>query len=141
MDIPDSLISLFHGSVTDREGHYTIEIPSQEVDAGALEADETYRVAVLRASGGSESAGVTHSEHSPDRHSGGSARAADGPPVTEDEVREVEIEDMGEQGDGIARIGPGYIVFVSDTNVGDRVRVRITSTRENFAFAEPVTSE
>jgi predicted RNA-binding protein with TRAM domain len=61
--------------------------------------------------------------------------------VSEGEVLEVDIEDMGRQGDGIARIGPGYVVFVSDTNVGDRVRVRITSTRENFAFAEPVTSE
>lgn len=63
------------------------------------------------------------------------------PPVEEGELREVEIEDTGEKGDGIARVGPGYVVFVSDTKVGDRVTVRITQARDNFAFAEVVEAE
>ena len=48
---------------------------------------------------------------------------------------------MGDQGDGIARVDRGYVVFVPDTELGDRVTVRITETRENVAFSEVVKRE
>jgi predicted RNA-binding protein with TRAM domain len=60
------------------------------------------------------------------------------PPVEKGETVEVEVEDIGEQGDGIARIGPGYIVFVPGADIGDRITVEINQVRENFAFGEVV---
>jgi predicted RNA-binding protein with TRAM domain len=111
-----------------------------------LEAGQTYKIAVLDAdeseAGNSEADRTTEAtsartdtqagapQHS---HAGGKGEQ---PPVEEGELREVEIEDVGEQGDGLARIPPGYVVFVEDTQPGDRVRIEITEARDNFAFAE-----
>lgn len=58
-------------------------------------------------------------------------------PVNEGEEYDVKIEDLGRDGDGIARI-EGFVVFVSGAKVGDEVKIRITSSRRNFAFAEVV---
>ncbi len=58
-------------------------------------------------------------------------------PINEGEEYDVKIEDMGRDGDGIAKI-EGFIVFVSGAKKGDEVKIRITSTRRNFAFAEVV---
>jgi predicted RNA-binding protein with TRAM domain len=57
-------------------------------------------------------------------------------PVKEGDIVEVEIENLGDQGDGIARVGPGYVVIVPETSRGERVSVEITEARENVAFAE-----
>ncbi len=67
-------------------------------------------------------------------------RTDEGPktaPIQEGEEYEVRIEDVGKEGDGITRI-EGFVVFVPDTKVGDEVKVRITSVRRRFAFAEKV---
>ena len=58
-------------------------------------------------------------------------------PLNEGEEYDVKIEDMGRDGDGIAKI-EGFIVFVSGAKLGDEVKIKITSTRRNFAFAEVV---
>ncbi|AEG18219.1 deoxyribonuclease/rho motif-related TRAM [Methanobacterium paludis] len=58
-------------------------------------------------------------------------------PVNEGEEYDVKIEDTGRDGDGIARV-EGFVVFVSGAKVGDEVKIRINSTRRNFAFAEVV---
>ncbi len=58
-------------------------------------------------------------------------------PVSEGAEYDVKIEDTGRDGDGIARI-EGFVVFVSGAKVGDEVKIRINSTRRNFAFAEVV---
>ena len=58
-------------------------------------------------------------------------------PINEGEEYDVKIEDLGRDGDGIARI-EGFVVFVSGAKVGDEVKIRITSTRRNFGFAEVV---
>jgi predicted RNA-binding protein with TRAM domain len=58
-------------------------------------------------------------------------------PVNEGETYEVKIEDVGKDGDGIARI-EGFVVFVSGAKLGDEVKIRINSIRRNFAFAEVV---
>jgi predicted RNA-binding protein with TRAM domain len=58
-------------------------------------------------------------------------------PLNEGEEYDVKIEDMGRDGDGIAKI-EGFIVFVTGAKLGDEVKIRITSTRRNFAFAEIV---
>ena len=58
-------------------------------------------------------------------------------PVNEGEEYDVKIEDMGRDGDGIAKV-EGFIVFVSGAKKGDEVKIRINSVRRNFAFAEVV---
>ena len=50
----------------------------------------------------------------------------------------VEIEDIGDQGEGIARVERGYVVIIADAEVGDSVAVRVTKARETVAFAEVV---
>ena len=55
MEISDQLRCLFSGKVEERNGSYVIEVPEQELHLGDLEADETYRVAVLPSPTTSES--------------------------------------------------------------------------------------
>ncbi|MEA1904290.1 MAG: TRAM domain-containing protein [Candidatus Hadarchaeota archaeon] len=59
-------------------------------------------------------------------------------PVKEGETRTVKVEAKGKGGDGLARV-EGFVVFVPGANVGDEVKVRITSVRRRFATAEVVT--
>ncbi len=58
-------------------------------------------------------------------------------PVEEGETYEVEIEDLGSKGDGIAKI-EDFVVFVPNTEVGETVEVEITSVGRRFAFGEVV---
>ena len=58
-------------------------------------------------------------------------------PIEEGEEYDVKIEDVGRDGDGIARI-EGYVVFVSGAKLGDEVKIKINSTRRNFGFADIV---
>jgi predicted RNA-binding protein with TRAM domain len=58
-------------------------------------------------------------------------------PINEGEEYDVKIEDVGRDGDGIARI-EGFVVFVSGAKLGEEVKIKINSTRRNFAFAEKV---
>lgn len=113
-----------------------IELPSRELDLGALDVGEPYRIAILSQPGTTEDATTEESAHDDRR-----VRDASDPPVAEGEVCDVEIEDVGDQVVGLARVAPGYIVFVPDPVVGDRVTVEITLAQENFAFAEVVEPE
>ncbi len=56
-------------------------------------------------------------------------------PVSEGEVVEVEIDDLGSKGDGIARV-EGFVVFVPGGEVGESYDVEITSVGNKFAFGE-----
>ena len=47
---------------------------------------------------------------------------------------EVTIEDMSNDGEGIGKVN-GYPLFVKDTVIGDRARVRLTKVKKNYAFA------
>ena len=93
---------------------------------GPVETDTSYRVAL---------ASTPEAEEPEQREQD---KQPSQPPVDEGDIREVKIEDIGSQGDGIARVDRGYVVFVSETKPGDRVNIRITETRENVAFAEVV---
>lgn len=59
------------------------------------------------------------------------------PPVAEGDVYSVEIEDIADEGDGVAKIS-GFVVFVPETTVGDQVDIRIKEVMPNFAVAETV---
>ncbi|ESS07370.1 MAG: putative RNA-binding protein, contains TRAM domain protein, partial [uncultured archaeon A07HB70] len=65
-------------------------------------------------------------------------RGSPTPPVEEGEQRTVEIEDIGDQGDGITRVERGFVVIVPDTEQGERVSIEVTDVRENVAFADVV---
>ncbi|GAB3419048.1 TRAM domain-containing protein [Haloparvum alkalitolerans] len=137
VEITDSLKCLYTATVDDDgEGGYTVTVPDAEVGHGTLAEGETYRVVLLDHDGGEStdaSAAATASER--DR---ASATEPSGPPVSEGEVREVTIETLGDQGDGIAKIERGYVVIVPDADLGDEVTVEITAVRENVSFAEIV---
>jgi len=65
---------------------------------------------------------------------GGSFRPS---PVEEGKVYDAKIEDMGREGDGLARI-ENFVVFVPGTKVGDQVKVRITKVLRRMAIGEVV---
>jgi 23S rRNA (uridine2552-2'-O)-methyltransferase len=58
-------------------------------------------------------------------------------PVRKGETHEVEIVDVGGEGDGIAKI-EGFTVFVPDAEEGETVTVEITDVKPRFAFGERV---
>ncbi len=58
-------------------------------------------------------------------------------PVNVGEEYKVKIEDLGRDGDGIARV-EGFVIFVPGASVGEEVKIKITATRRKFAFAEIV---
>jgi predicted RNA-binding protein with TRAM domain len=133
MELPDDVLALYTAEIETSGGQPTIRVPESEVEIGSLEGGSKYRIAVLPPTADREEPDERTSEGS---RGGVRGSGRGGPPVEEGEVREVEIEDVGDQGDGIARIGPGYVVFVPETSIGDRVTVEITEARENFAFGE-----
>lgn len=128
MKISDQLRCLFSATVEPRDDSYILEVPEQEIQLGDIRAGETYRVAILPAASTAE-------PDSTDTDAG-EARDPPEPPVAEGDQRDVEIEDIGEQGDGITRVERGFVVIVPDTERGERVSIEITDVRENVAFAE-----
>ena len=58
-------------------------------------------------------------------------------PVAVDDELDVEIVDVGSEGDGIAKVDD-FTVFVPETETGDSATVRITDVKPQFAFAERV---
>ena len=130
MEISEELRCLFSGKVEERDGSYVVEVPEQEISLGELQADETYRVAVLPSPETNE-AKNTGTDPQPER-------TPQTPPIEEGEQRTVEIEDIGDQGDGITRVERGFVVIVPDTKQSERVTIEITDVQENVAFAEVV---
>lgn len=58
-------------------------------------------------------------------------------PVKEGEEYKVEIEAVGEKGDGIAKV-EGFVLFVANVKKGDYVKVRVTKVLKNVGFAEVI---
>jgi predicted RNA-binding protein with TRAM domain len=130
MDISDQLRCLFSASVKERDGSYVVEVPEQEIQLGDIRDGKTYRVAVLPSQSTNE---TSDTETGPQRE-----RGPPKPPVEEGEQHTVEIEDIGEQGDGITRVERGFVVIVPDTEQGERVTVEVSEVRQTVAFAEVV---
>lgn len=130
---------MFSARIEQENGSYVVEIPEEEVDHGTVEKGQVYKAALLSPPDSAKAGRSTVADSSTQTRDNRERRKGE-PPVEEGEVREVEIEDIGDQGDGLARIGPGYVVFVPGTRVGDRVRIEITEARENVAFADFVES-
>lgn len=58
-------------------------------------------------------------------------------PVEKGETYEVEIVGQGEEGDGIAKVD-NFVIFVSDTEPGDKVKIEVNRVLKNCAFGEVV---
>lgn len=160
MEIPDNLLCLFSANVEERRGSYVIEIPKHEVTNGEVRSGEVYRTAILSAKTDTQMSTEVEKRVSPSQagdesddgrnakpDDGRNAepddepkqtpnRDASGPPVTEGEIREVDIDDIGEQGDGITRVERGFVVIVPETEQGERVTIEITDVQPNVAFGE-----
>ncbi|WP_135825456.1 TRAM domain-containing protein [Halorussus ruber] len=136
MEISDKLLCLFSADVTIEDDKYVVEVPRREIETGSVEPGETYRVALI--SDDSESS--TQSSESEQNKSSG-APSEPQPPVEEGEIRYVEVEDIGKQGDGIARVERGYVIIVPDAEIGERVKVEITEVKSNFAVGEIIDED
>jgi predicted RNA-binding protein with TRAM domain len=147
-ELPDSLRSLFVGTVRERDDSYVIEIPAHELETGGVDVGDQYRIALHEApdwaEDADESAAKTREPHREERlqqdpvvsnRADTDGQSNEGPPVEEGEVREVTIESLGDQGDGIAKVERGYVVIVPGTRPGEQPRVEIESVKPNVAFA------
>ena len=127
MEISDELLCLFSADVTVEDDRYLVEVPRREVETGAVEAGGTYRVALISADVDAEAGDDSGTETPPDQPQ---------PPVEPGETRYVEIEDIGKQGDGIARVERGYVIIVPGADIGERVKIEVTEVKSNFAVGE-----
>jgi predicted RNA-binding protein with TRAM domain len=129
VEIPDSIHTVYTAEVVGRDGSYVVEVPDRELDLGSIDRGETVRVALL------DSEDADSRDESERRQV---ANEGDGPPVSEGEVLEVTIEGVGDQGDGIAKVGPGYVLIVPGATPGEQPRVRVEEVKENVGFAEVI---
>ena len=127
MEISDELLCLFSADVTVEDDRYLVEVPRCEVETGAVDAGGTYRVALISADIDTGSEEQSETETPPDQPQ---------PPVEPGETRYVEIEDIGKQGDGIARVERGYVIIVPGAEIGERVKIEVTEVKSNFAVGE-----
>ena len=133
MEISEKLHCLFSASIEEQNGSSVITIPEHELEHGELQQGETYRIAIVSSPSQEEREPTERTE--PESQRGNEPPE---PPVEEGETRDVEIEDIGEQGDGITRVERGFVVIVPDTKESERVTIEITDVRQNVAFADVV---
>jgi predicted RNA-binding protein with TRAM domain len=127
MEISEKLLCLFSAEVEETDDRYVVEVPKREIETGSVGAGETYRVALISGDGEVASADAEVSEAPSDEPQ---------PPVEAGEIRYVEIEDLGKQGDGIARVERGYVIIVPGAEVGERVKIEVSEVKSNFAVGE-----
>ena len=92
MELSDDLMCLFNAEVERTDDGFVVRVPDREVETGAVDPGTVYRVALMARNQPAESSASRSSPDGPQ------------PPVEEGEMRYVEIEDLGKQGDG--RLGP-----------------------------------
>jgi predicted RNA-binding protein with TRAM domain len=131
VNIAGDLLCLYTADIDTTGDTYTIEVPKRELELGQLDHNEPAQVALFSTPTASPNQRSNDQSATQRSHS-------ESPPVEEGEIVDVEIDSLGDQGDGIGRVGPGYVLIVPETDVGERVSVRITETKDNVAFAEVV---
>jgi len=132
LEISNRLLCLFSADVTADGDRYVIEVPRREIETGSVDPDGTYRVALIDADVPTEDDESGTAESAPTEPQ---------PPVEAGEIRYVEVEDIGKQGDGIARVERGYVIIVPGADVGERVKVEITEVKSNFAVGEIIDED
>lgn len=136
MKISDNLLCLFSVTVEEQSDAYTIEIPKQEVTRGDLQPGAVYRTAILATGEVDTNEYTSPSDRATAEPDDGRKRETSQPSVKEGDIREVDIEDIGKQGDGITRVDRGFVVIVPETEQGERVTIEITDVQPNVAFGE-----
>ena len=131
MEISEKLLCVFSAEIEEQGDSYVIEVPKRELSNGDVELNKVYRTVLSQTH-----SSTTDSDNRSEQNQESPKPTHPEPPATEGETRTLEIEDIGEQGDGIARVECGYVIIVPSTKQGDRVKVKITDVRENVAFAE-----
>nr|WP_305882644.1 TRAM domain-containing protein [Haloplanus ruber] len=127
------MLCLFSERVRAEDDTYVIEVPQREIETGSIDPDETYRVALIsreRTEAADDDETATETPSSEPQ-----------PPVEAGEIRYVEIEDIGKQGDGIARVERGYVIIVPGAEIGERVKIEITEVKSNFAVGEIIDED
>ena len=126
VEIPDSLRSMFTGQIQESEDELILEIPKEEIDQRTISPRHTYRIALL-----------APTATPPDETNSGQTdkRRNLNPPVSEGDICDVTIEDLGSKGDGIARVERGFVVIVPGVSPGDEPTVEIQRVNESVAFA------
>ena len=107
-------------------GRYIIEVPEQEFQYGTLSDGDVCRVTIE----------VVDSDHEPNDAQSNEDRPQ--APVSVGDQRTVEIESIGDEGDGIARVDRGYVVIVPGTEPGDEVEIELMEVTPNVGFAEVI---
>jgi predicted RNA-binding protein with TRAM domain len=133
VEISDNLLCLFSARVQSEDGSYVIEVPQREVETGSIDPGGTYRVALISQERAEAEAEETTESDTP--------TSEPQPPVEVGEIRYVEIEDIGKQGDGIARVERGYVIIVPGAEIGERVKIEITEVKSNFAVGEIIDED
>ena len=131
MEISSELLCLFSADISSEDDGYVVELPRREVETGSVEPGKNYRVALISPAGDEEREG--------EASSGEGVAGEPQPPVEPGEIRYVEIEDIGKQGDGIARVERGYVIIVPGTEIDERVKIEVTEVKSNFAVGEPLS--
>lgn len=129
MEISEELTCLFSAQIKEEEHSYVIKVPRNEIASGYVDPTGVYQVALISAVDNNPMSAEEEIEPETD---------PDQPPVAEDETRIVEIEDVGDQGDGLTRVDRGYVVIVPGAEKGERVEIEIETVRENVAFARVI---
>ena len=132
VEIPDSLRSLFTAQVQEHDDSYVIEVPKSEIEHEAARPGETYRVAVFPSE---EESTTEETQEDTELSQADREPGPPAPPVDEGEVRQVSVESVGDQGDGIAKVERGYVVIVPEAKPGDEPTIEIEEVTENVAFA------
>jgi predicted RNA-binding protein with TRAM domain len=60
-------------------------------------------------------------------------------PVKGNQELEVVIDDIGSRGGGVAKI-QGFMIFVRNSKMGERAKVKVLSVADKFAVAERINS-
>jgi predicted RNA-binding protein with TRAM domain len=153
LEIIDKVQSLFTAKIEEVDDGYAVKIPTNEIDLGTLEADGQYKFAIIRddqveaETNSATASGDTRrtsqrSHRTQQQHTSSELSSTHGeqqqPPVQEGEQLQVEIENVGEEGDGVAKVDRGYVVMVEGASVGDKPIVNIENVQPNVAFASVV---
>lgn len=135
VEIPDNLRTLFSSRLEMQNDQYVFEVPAGEVESGAVNVGDSYRIAVVPtdtpARGPEAEPG--RARESPSKRN----ESDDDAPVEEGDQLRVEIDELGDEGDGVATIG-GFVIFVDGAMPGDRPLVEIDSVSDTMAFATVV---
>lgn len=133
MEISEKLKCLFNAELTECNGSYVIEVPTQEFTHGSLAEHKVYRIAMLTANTDGPTTATTDTRSEPARENEQAT-----PPVSKGETREVEITALGDQGDGIAKVERGYVIIVPGASVGETVTIEIVHIADSYAIGEVV---